>query len=140
MEYVALKYTRFGGLDFKVGETIPEELVDPAAAETLKKAHVIVVKGSEDAPTAQEAEPALSTITINVHAEEGDLALDLTQEGLQAFVDVITAKAADAETIIETMTDSDALILLDIADSRKSIKQAAKERALALNLSEAGEQ
>lgn len=138
MEYVALKYTRFGGQDFKVGETIPEELVDPVAAEALKKAHVIVVKGSEEAPKAQEAAPAVSTITINVHAEEGDLPLDLTQEGLQAFVDVLTSKAADAETIIAKMTDSDALILLDIADSRKSIKQAAKDRALAIN--EAGEE
>lgn len=138
MEYVALKYTRFGGQDFRVGETIPEELVDPAAAEALKKAHVIVVKGSEEAPKVQEAAPALSTITVTIHAEEGDLDLDLTQAGLQAFVDVLTAKAADAETIIATMNDSDALILLDMTDSRKTIKQAAKDRALAIN--EAGDE
>lgn len=133
MEYVALKPCRFGGQEFRVGETIPGELI--VAPNNAEKMGVVAPKGAEI-----ETEPSAEFIGINVHVQEGDMELKLSKEGLQAFVDVITSKAQEAEAIIELMTDTDALILIDATDSRKSIKQAAKERALALNAAEAGDQ
>lgn len=140
MEYVALKYTRIGGQDFKVGEAIPGDLVDPVAAETLKKAHVIVVKESEAAEPEKILVP-LDEINLILHAEEGDLELNLTKESLQSIVDVLTSNVKEAAEIIGTITVPDALILIDATDPRKSIQQAAKDRALALiPPEEAGEQ
>ena len=52
---------------------------------------------------------------------------------VQQVVDALTTKADNAEAIVEVMEDGDALILLDILDSRKTIKAAAKARATALN-------
>ena len=75
-------------------------------------------------------------MTVVIGAKEGDLPLNLTQEGLQAAVDVLTVKPAEAVSIIEKMEDGDALILVHIMDSRKAVKEAAEARAKALNTEE----
>lgn len=145
MKLIAQKPCSFGGKRFYIGDEIPAELVlDPKKQEG--RGILAIVNDEAGAPAPVEppvvnpAEP-VETMTVYIHAEEGDLPLDLTREGLQAVVDILTSKLEDAEPIVKQMTDEDALILLDIADTRKTIKTAAKERAQALNAEEsAGEQ
>lgn len=138
----AKKPCSFGGKRFAIGEEIPVDLVlNPAAQakmDVISIVHdtpVILPGGSDDAKIE------LLTVPVVLHAEEGDFPLNLTFEGLQNVVDVLTTKGDPAKAIVEQMTDGDALILLDATDTRSNIKKAAKARAVALNAEEsAGEQ
>ena len=145
MAYVALKPCCFAGHRFRIGETIPDEVVHPGNANNAVKMGLIA-KQPGDATThvdtpAETGNTTVETMAVTIHAEEGDLPLNLTAEGLQSVVDVLTSNVDDAEPIVAAMTDGDALILLHMTDNRKSIKAAAEARAQALNAEESeGEQ
>ena len=128
MAYVALKPCCFAGRSFKIGESVPDELIHPGAANNLVKMQIIAKHGGTENRTAPNGD-----ITVMIHAEEGDMPLDLTAESIQTIFDVLTGKADDAAAIIETMTNGDALILLHLTDSRKTVKAAAEARAKSLN-------
>jgi hypothetical protein len=130
MAYVALKPCSFAGQRFRIGETVPAEVIQPGAARNLVKMGLIADDGAATTmAAAAPAAPAKDTVTITVHAKEGDMPLEPTTAGLQAIFDVLTANIADAEPTINEMTDGDALILLDFVDNRKSIKDIARTRA-----------
>ena len=135
MKLIAQKPCSFGGKKFYIGEEIPAEAVlNPKEQATMGVLAIV----SNDAGTTQpagekEATNPVDTMTVVIRAEEGDLPLNLTGEGLQAVVDVLTSKVEDAEPIVEAMTDGDALILLHLTDTRKAVKAAAEARAKALN-------
>lgn len=130
MAYVALKPCSFAGQRFRIGETVPAEVIQPGAARNLVKMGLIADDGAATTmEAATPAAPAKDTVTITVHAKEGDMPLEPTTAGLQAIFDVLTANIADAEPTINEMTDGDALILLDFVDNRKSIKDIARTRA-----------
>lgn len=130
MKLFARKPCSFAGKKFFIGDEIPAELVLNPQAQEKRGILAIVADGSVEAPAAGHE---VETMAVVIHAEEGDLPLDLTQAGLQAMVDVLTSKVEDAEPIIAAMTDGDALILLHLTDTRKSVKNAAEARAKALN-------
>lgn len=140
MKLIAQKPCSFGGKRFYIGDEIPEALVlDPKKQES--RGILAIVHDDAGAPVPVEPPvenptEAVETMTVYIHAEERDLPLDLTREGLQSVVDILTSKVEDAEPLVKQMTDGDALILLDIADSRRTIKAAAKERAQTLNSEE----
>lgn len=129
MTLIAKKPCSFGGEKFFIGNPIPAEyVINPREQE--KMGVLTIVDG--DVPSTGKT-PSAPHITIEVKTEEGVLPLEVTAIGVQAVFDVLTAKADDAEPIINEMTDGDALILLHICDSRKTIKAAAEARAQVLN-------
>ena len=128
MAFVAVKPCRFAGQSFRIGESVPDEVIHPGAVRNLIKMGLIAETDAAG-KRAEEPQKENSTISITIQAEEGDLILTPTPEGLQAIFDVLSSKAADAEPIIESITDGDALILLDVSDSRKSIKELCRARA-----------
>lgn len=133
MAYTALKPCRFAGRDYMVGESVPDEAIRPGAAKDLVKMQVIAPQADIIEPV-RVIEPAEKTISIAVPDEEGGTEwLPLTQDDLQNVFDVLIGTTAQAEPIIENMESNWALYLLNLADSRKSVKQAAKDRAKALN-------
>ena len=142
--YVALKPCKFAGVNFKIGDRVPVEVIQPGAAPALIKMGLIVDSANEAVNTAPAITgPVNTNVEITVPVEEGRLALNVTKEGLQSIVDVMCAKVEDAEKIIDEMTDGDALIMLHVLDGRKSIKTAAEERAQTITPvedSEEGEQ
>lgn len=143
MLYVALKPCCFAGHRFRIGDNIPGEMIHPGNADNLVKMGVIAKQTGESNPETSPANNEAAAITVTIHAEEGDLPLELTKEGLQAVVDVLTSNVEDAEPVIAAMNDGDALILLHLTDTRKSVKNAAEARAKALNANleeSAGEQ
>ena len=144
MELIALKPCSFGGKKFYIGDEIPvESVLDPKAQEQMGVlVQVDPAQGRlAPAPAPEVVLKEVDTMTVVIGAKEGDLPLNLTQEGLQAVVDVLTVKPAEAVSIIEKMEDGDALILVHIMDSRKAVKEAAEKRAKDLNTEEsAGEQ
>lgn len=142
MAYTAIKPCRFAGQSFKVGESVPAEVIQPGAAQNLVKMGIIAAEGTK----AQTAAPqqgtieAPSTVTVTIHTEEGDLPLDVTLTGVQAVFDVLTSNVSDAEPIVGEMTDPDALILLHVSDKRKSVQEAAESRANALSAEQEDEE
>ena len=141
MKLIAQKPCSFGGKKFYIGEEIPAESVLNPNAQAKMGVLAIVTNDAGATQPAGEQEDInpVETMTVVIRAEEGDLPLNLTAEGLQAVVDVLTSKVEDAEPIVEAMTDGDALILLHLTDNRKSVKTAAESRAKALNEEETEE-
>jgi len=134
MKLIAKRPCSFGGKQFFIGDEIPAELViDPKCQE---KRGVLVCADAQGQPSPDKS--AKQTVTIKVPVDEGELELEVTESGIQHVFSVLTAKANEAEPIINQMEEGDALILLHMADSRKAIKAAAEARAKAI--SEAGEQ
>lgn len=129
MAYIALKPCTFAGQKFKIGESIPGDVLLPGAIKNLVKMEIIA---STDASGASLSIPN-GLVAITARTEEGDMSLNLTNDGLQQIFDALTANVEGAESIIETMTDEDALILLHMCDSRKGVKAAAEARAKALD-------
>lgn len=123
MTYIALKPCRFAGQDFRIGDTVPGALVLQGQAENLVKMKILARAESE---TIVIPSPVLS---ISVNVDGSDLRLEPSEEGIQDVFSVLTSQAADAEAIVKKMDDSDALILLHMSDSRKTIKAAAEKRA-----------
>ena len=132
MAYTALKPCEFAGQKFKIGEPIPEELILPGAAKNLVKMQIIAPAEASSAQPKSDKSPVYS-VAIAVHTEEGDMPLKVTVVGLQQIFDILTSNVENAEKIIAEMDDGDALILLHLADGRKSVKAAAEARAKALH-------
>lgn len=123
MAYFAKKVCMFSGHNFLKGEVIPEELVLKSKVPELIKTGVIEVV---------ESAKADGTICIPVKAEEGILELYLSEEDIVKVFDVLHGGADEAKAIIDDMTSNDALILIDITDNRKGIKDYVKKRAKAI--------
>ena len=137
MKMIARKPCSFAGKKFFNGDMVPAEIVlDPHGQEKMGVLAIV----NDDAGTTQHCNE-VDTMTVVVHAEKGDMHLNLTQEDLQSVVYVLTSNVDDAEPVVAAMANGDALILLHMTDNRKSIKAAAEARAQALNAEEsAGEQ
>lgn len=143
MKLIARKPCSFAGEKFFIGDQIPVEYVlDPNGQEKMGTLAIVNDDAGDPAPDeSADARNLVNTMSVVIHAEEGDLTLNLTADGLQAVVDVLTDTVEGAEPIVEAMTDGDALILLHCVDGRKGIKAAAVARAQALNAEESeGEQ
>lgn len=125
---IALKPCSFGGEKFYIGDEIPTEYVEsPARQEQLGVLKVVKVDSEvTNVETVVIPEPSLSIV---VQANGKEMILEPTDNGIQDVFNVLIGKAAAAEEIIRHMTDGDALILLHLADSRKSVKEAAEARA-----------
>lgn len=134
MTYVAQKPCRLAGQAFRIGDIVPDEVIHPGAANNLVKMGIISITGDDAEPAVTEAKK--EPITVYVHAEEGELECNPTQEGLQQVFDVLQGNVSNAEETINKMTDTDALILIDVCETRKSVKAAVKERGMQLAMLE----
>lgn len=142
MKLIARKPCSFGGEKFYIGDEIPVEYV--ANPETQEKMEVLVIvddtEGGGEPAAVQPIVISDPTLTICVHVNGEDMELEPTDGGIQDIFNVLIGTAPAAEAIIGEMTDEDALILLHMADSRKSVKAAAEARAKVLAQESAGEQ
>ena len=99
MKLIARKPCSFGGEKFYIGDEIPtEHVLNPQAQEKLGVLAIV----TDDAEPAAAAEVIreVDTMTVVIRAQEGDMPLNLTRDGLQSVVDVLTVKPADSENII----------------------------------------
>lgn len=126
MAYTAIKPCRFAGQTYRIGEEVPAEVIQPGAAKNLVKMGIIAENGGAiNAAPIKTVKLPVQEVVIHVQ----DMDLTPTPKGLQAIFDVLTANVSAAETIIGEMTDNEALILLNISDSRKSVKELTEARA-----------
>lgn len=125
---IALKPCSFGGKKFYIGDEIPAEFVSNPSAQvqmgTIASVEVESEVVIED--TIVIPEPTLSII---VKKDDEELTLEPTDKGIQAVFNVLIGKTTDAEAIISKMDDEDALILLHLSDSRRTVREMAETRA-----------
>lgn len=124
MKLIARKPCSFGGEKFFIGEEVPEELVaDPAAQEKLG---VIAISNAEG------ESPVENAIQITVKgSSDGELTtvISATPEEIQRVFFVMQQSAEEAVKAISEIQSDNVLILIHAADSRKTVKNAAKEQA-----------
>lgn len=138
--YIALKPCKFGaGREYLIGDTIPDEVVADSAAKRLISMGVIAEVNKAEAQTVVISD---TTLSIMVKTDDGEAVLEPTDKGVQDIFTVLIGKAAEAEAVIKEMDDREALLLLSMADGRKSVSALASARAEELKglSEEAGEQ
>ena len=144
MAYTALKPCNFAGQNYRIGEPIPEALLLPGAIPGLIRMGVIAASddsqpaGGTTEPT--EGEERTEAVTIHVPVDEGTLELTVTAEALQDIFTALCGNVSEADKIVKRLADTDAPVLLSLADNRQSITAAAEERAKALCEEGGGEQ
>lgn len=133
----------FGGRKFKIGDEIPAELVsNPKAQE--KRGVLAVSDSSFDEAELQEcvAQVGIVKFDVPIHAEEGDLTLQVTNEELTVFTDILQIGVKTTEDkqkiseMIQNIESADLLIMLDALDGRKHVKEEAQARAAVINAAE----
>lgn len=100
-----------------------------AAVEREREAQLLELQ--EHAVELGEIEPGAfeSTVPVTIFGEEEDMAVRLFPEEINQVFAVMQLKADEGVKMIEDVTSENVLILLHAADSRKTIKNAAKEQA-----------
>ena len=128
MNYVALKPVNFGGKQYKIGETIPEGVVDERRSLFLKKSgHIAEVASANEAYT-EDLSVNPNTLSIPLLQSKHELVMNAQQ--LSQFFATIQKTMDEAKIEIATMTEEDVpvLELLHEIDSRKGIKAAVETR------------
>lgn len=77
-------------------------------------------------------------INVPIIKKDGNMVISVSQEGIIEAIRLIQTALGEAVPEIEQIQDENILILLDACDSRKAIKEAAKERAAVLRKDQEG--
>lgn len=154
MKLIAKKPCNFGGKKFFIGEEVPAYLV--TNPELQEKLGVLAIgkNGSEDVSATMvgtftqeqvdcmiaDAIAALKEtgaggnsekIIVCVNGESNDemLAVPVTAEEIQQIFSIMQLNTDEGTKAISDVESENVLILLHVADSRKTIKDAAKKQA-----------
>lgn len=138
MKIIALKPCNFGGNKFFIGDEIPEELVQNPN-EQKKRGVIAISQDGESIPMAKvTANVSEMKIPVVIHSEKGDLTIEVTQEELNVFFDVLQIPVSKTEdkqkvsVLIQSIESLDLLIMLDALDGRKFVKEESEKRADAI--------
>lgn len=128
MNYVALKPVKFCGRQYKVGEIVPEGIVDERRSLFLKKSGHIAEAASVDGANTENLSVNPNTLSIPLLQSKHELVMNAQQ--LSQFFATIQKTIDEAKIEIATMTEEDVpvLELLHEIDSRKGIKAAVETR------------
>lgn len=128
MMYKALKPFPMSGKHYLIDDVVDvSTLTDTQIARLLKKKFIVDIGDG-----AVTSEPERALIAIPVIDKDETFAVSLSD---QDIVDVFTALQLSAEKAIEMIAEINAentLILIHKLDDRKTVKEAAKNRATAL--------
>ena len=128
MNYVALKPVKFCGRQYKVGEIVPEGVVDERRSLFLKKSGHIAEAASVNGAHTENLSVNPNTLSIPLLQSKHELVMNAQQ--LSQFFATIQKTIDEAKIEIATMTEEDVpvLELLHEIDSRKGIKAAVETR------------
>ena len=127
MSYIAKKVCRFGGVDFLIGNPIPDELINKDRVADLVKMGVI-----SEVPEYVEAQEGQVKFALVMRSDEGDLAMEFTENEVQQVFDVLQGNVDEAKAVISEVTSGNVLLMVEVLDSRKSVKSHVSERAAEL--------
>lgn len=125
---IALKPCSFGGKKFYIGDEIPEEFVSNPSAQ-VKLGTIAAVEVESEVVIDETIVIPDPTFSLVVKKDDEELTLKPTDKGIQDVFNVLIGKTTDAESIINQMNDEDALILLHLSDSRRTVREMAETRA-----------
>lgn len=144
MKLIAKVPCSFGGKKYYIGDEIPVDAVlNPEYQEKLGVLTIIKIDENSSEDCDCEINPIViadPTFSILVRTKEGEMELEPTDDGMQDIFTVLIGRAEDAAAVINQMDDNDALMLLHLADSRKTVKELAEARAKALLAEEEAEE
>lgn len=128
MNYVALKPVKFCGRQYKVGEIVPEGIVDERRSLFLKKFGHIAEAASVNGANTENLSVNPNALSIPLLQSKHELVMNAQQ--LSQFFATIQKTIDEAKIEIATMTEEDVpvLELLHEIDSRKGIKAAVETR------------
>ena len=128
MNYVALKPVKFCGRQYKVGEIVPEGVVDERRSLFLKKSGHIAEAASVNGANTENLRVNPNTLSIPLLQSKHELVMNAQK--LSQFFATIQKTMDEAKIEIATMTEEDVpvLELLHEIDSRKGIKAAVETR------------
>lgn len=139
--FIALKPCSFAGQRFLTGETIPVELVHPDAVRRLKRQRILVEADGETQKVTVQAPEGKQLFTVPILTKDGTLPVELPAEDLETLFMVLQKNADKAGEIVAEQTNKDLLLCIHALDGRKTVQNAAKEKATALTeKNEAAEQ
>lgn len=151
MKLIAKKPCSFGGRQFFIGNEVPTELVASPTIQERLGVLTIVNEDSRIAPDGQSGAPLGKLFTQEEVAEiiaEAPVLIDVKSvsdggneqvmeihanaEEIRQVFSIMQMNAEEGAKVIADVTNENVLILLHAADSRKTIKNAAKEQAAKL--------
>ena len=125
---IALKPCSFGGKKFYIGDEIPAEFVSNTEAQ-VKLGTIAAVEVESEVVIDETIVIPDPTFSLIVKKDDEELTLKPTDKGIQDVFNVLIGKTTDAESIVNQMDDEDALILLHLSDSRRTVREMAETRA-----------
>lgn len=138
MEYLCLKHLKAGGTDYYPGDTLPDGAILPERSGKLGKSGYIseihepwtaAAELKETAPGAYAGKVIVAVKSASGGEDEQTLAVPVSPEEIQQVFDIMQMGAEDGARAVTDVESENVLILLHAADSRKTVRNAAKEQA-----------
>lgn len=138
MSYICRKTLTISGVLYNPGDIIEDGVILPDRIRSLKTIGMISEMGDySDIPAAKPSVVTVSedtnTIDISVKVEKGNIELPMTAEEIKKVFSVLQMNNTDSVNSIKDIESENVLILIHAIDSRKSVQNAAKERAGIIN-------
>ena len=138
MSYICRKTLTISGVLYNPGDIIEDGVILPDRIRSLKTIGMISEMGDySDIPAAKPLVVPVSedtnTIDISVKVEKGNIELPMTAEEIKKVFSVLQMNNTDSVNSIKDIESENVLILIHAIDSRKSVQNAAKERAGIIN-------
>lgn len=138
MSYICRKTLTISGVLYNPGDIIEDGVILPDRIRSLKTIGMISEIGEHaDIPAAKPSVISVSedtnTIDISVKMEKGNIELPMTAEEIKKVFSVLQMNNTDSVNSIKEIESENVLILIHAIDGRKSVQNAAKERAGIIN-------
>ena len=138
MSYICRKTLTISGVLYNPGDIIEDGVILPDRIRSLKTIGMISEMGDySDIPAAKPSVVPVSEdtniIDISVKVEKGNIELPMTAEEIKKVFSVLQMNNTDSVNSIKEIESENVLILIHAIDGRKSVQNAAKERAGIIN-------
>lgn len=129
---IAKKPCIFGGKNFWIGERIPDELVLNPEAQEKMGILTIVGKVEEGILASDDIVAKVGEVFFEIPIVNGSetMKIDMSEKNVVQAISIMQMKATDAEKAIKEVENENVLIFLNALDGRKSVKDAAKKKAM----------
>lgn len=144
--YTVVKPINLRGRRRGIGEVVGDDDVERGrAAFFIRNGYLSEINGGQpddagdppDRPTGLPAGTGGIKVDIPIIKKEGGMALSTAPESVSMALWLLQTAAADAIPEIGQIEDEDILIILDACDTRKTVKEAVRNRAAELHRQDA---
>ncbi len=146
MQYLCERQFTAGRVDYHPGDIVPDGVIlSNRSGKLIKSGYISELKVPEISGSGQETVPGTCDGMVHIYVESVSdggkkqrTAIPVRPREIQQTFSVMQMSAEEGVKAISDVDNENVLILLHAADSRKTIKNAAKERADKLFPAEGG--